>query len=923
MGEKYIFPEDVLKRDITKKITTHLSTVMHSPKLWLTLVIPPIAVIIIGLAVFAGSGLYPFGDKTLAWCDMHQQVLPLLLDFKDILEGKGNFLLNWQNAGGMNFLGVFLFFISSPFSLLVVFVDKADMMVFMNIMTLMKLAVCAITANAYFRTCHKKLDATYSALFSVMYAFSGYSMLFYQNTVWLDVMYFFPLLLIAFNSLIKHKRIGGLIFCLVGMLVLNYYLSYMVVLFTILFFGVYIFFNRKKGSTKGIASRFVIGCAVAALISAVVWLPSFIQYLSSARGANVIKGLFESPVFAGIYTNLPLIFCTGFSVAAFIVYFLRRKSKNSRFYAVMAFLMLLPVVFEPINKMWHTGDYMAFPMRYGYMTTLMMLTFAAVKLSHAKPEDYADKSKKGYLSGILVASVAFFGFTILYYCNFKNGLDSYVSTLWGSAESFCLLIIIFCGFTALYVVTMAFGVFRKLTFRSVAAVLSVIVVAECVFNANVYIGAAAYTPVKYNNAIELEGKIPQDDDFYRVKLSQWPKKYFDANLIGGLGYPTIAHYTSLTSEHYMYAMKRLGYSSYWMEVTGNGGTALTDSVMNIKYYVEKFSAREPVIYRDRNYSIYESDYYLPLGIVTDSDLSQCEELPAAERMVIQEYFAGNLLNTDNDLLFTKYEHTGEKNVRYTYRDGMYYFTPKSNVRTATLSYKLKIADKQSLYFDCFDLVSRNISEHINGSFAIYVNGIKLDLSFPNQDSNGLLYLGTFENESVSIDVDVNNSTYCSSFGIFGLSLDKLEKAINTTKTADLTVDGRKISGTVDDAKDGQWLFLSVPYDSGFSATVNGHKAEIYRCMTGFMALKLEEGHNDIALSFLPKGFKEGALLTSGGLVALALYIIFRKKIAVLCERVDGVCRIGVYVLLCGVLLIVYILPFIISAIGNVYSLINQ
>ena len=54
MGEKYIFPEDVLKRDITKKITTHFNTVIHSPKLWLTLIIPPIAVIIIGLAVFAG-----------------------------------------------------------------------------------------------------------------------------------------------------------------------------------------------------------------------------------------------------------------------------------------------------------------------------------------------------------------------------------------------------------------------------------------------------------------------------------------------------------------------------------------------------------------------------------------------------------------------------------------------------------------------------------------------------------------------------------------------------------------------------------------------------------------------------------------------------------------------------------------------------
>lgn len=911
-----------MKRDITKNFSLHLSKLIHSPKLLLTLIIPPIAVIVIGLAVFAGSGLYPFGDKTLAWCDMHQQVLPLLLDFKDILEGKGDFLFNWQNAGGMNFLGVFLFFISSPFSLLVVFVDKADMMVFMNIMTLMKMAVCAITANAYFRTCHKKLDVTYSALFSVMYSFSGYAMLFYQNTVWLDVMYFFPLMLIAFNSLIKRKRIGGLIFCLVGMLVLNYYLSYMAVLFTILFFGVYLFLNRKKGSTKGIAPRFIIGCGIAALISAVVWLPSFVQYLSSARGANVIKGLFESAVFAGIYTNLPLIFCTGFSVAAFIVYFLRRKSKDSRFYAIMAFLTLLPVVFEPINKMWHTGDYMAFPMRYGYMTTLMMLTYAAVKLSHTKPDDYAKKSKKGYLIGITAASLAFFGFSIWYYCKFRYGLDSYVSTLWGSSESFFLLIIIFCGFTALYVLAMAFGVFKKLTFKAVCSVLAVIVVAESVFNANVYIGAAAYTPVKYNNAIELEGKIPEDEDFYRVKLAQWPKKYFDANLIGGLGYPTIAHYTSLTSEHYMYAMKRLGYSSYWMEVTGNGGTALTDAVMNIKYYVEKFSAREPVVYRDKNYSIYESEYYLPLGIVTDSDLSQCGELPQAERIVIQEYFAKNLLNTNNELLFTEYEHTGEKNVRYVYRDGMYYFTPQSDTRIATLSYKLKIGEKQALYFDCFDLVSRNIKEHINDSFAIYVNGVKSDLSFPNQDSNGLLYLGTFENENVSIDVDVNNSTYCSSFGIYGLSLDKLTKAINNTKTADLTVDGGNISGTVSGAKEGQWLFLSVPYDSGFSAKVNNKDAEIYRCMTGFMAIKLDEGNNDIAISFCPKGLKPGIVLSVCGFATLALYIVLRKKILYVAEKLDGVCRVGVYALLIAVLAAVYVLPLIISIIGNVYSLIN-
>ena len=105
------------------------------------------------------------------------------------------------------------------------------------------------------------------------------------------------------------------------------------------------------------------------------------------------------------------------------------------------------------------------------------------------------------------------------------------------------------------------------------------------------------------------------------------------------------------------------------------------------------------------------------------------------------------------------------------------------------------------------------------------------------------------------------------------SLDKLEKAINKTKTADLKVDGGKISGTADNAKSGQWLFLSVPYDSGFSATINGKSAEIYRSMSGFMAVKLEEGKNDITFSFCPKGLKPGIVLSVAGFAALALYII--------------------------------------------------
>ena len=60
---------------------------------------------------------------------------------------------------------------------------------------------------------------------------------------------------------------------------------------------------------------------------------------------------------------------------------LRCARGNGRFkeaYTLVLFvLMLIPVIVEPINKIWHTGSYQAFPGRYGYILVLLGLCLAA------------------------------------------------------------------------------------------------------------------------------------------------------------------------------------------------------------------------------------------------------------------------------------------------------------------------------------------------------------------------------------------------------------------------------------------------------------------------------------------------------------------------------------------------------------------
>ena len=208
--------------------------------------LPPLVVLGFLSAVFACYGLFPFGGNTLSWCDMDQQVLPLLMDWKDILEGNGSLFLNLQNAGGMNFWGVFLFFLSSPFSFLVAFVEKSDFWYFANLLVAMKMAVCSVTAAVFFRKRFPALDWPAGVMLSVMYACSGYALLYYQNVVWLDVMYLFPLFLLALLRLAEREKPLAYILALSAMLTVHFYLSYMLVIFLILASGIWLFTLPKE-----------------------------------------------------------------------------------------------------------------------------------------------------------------------------------------------------------------------------------------------------------------------------------------------------------------------------------------------------------------------------------------------------------------------------------------------------------------------------------------------------------------------------------------------------------------------------------------------------------------------------------------------------------------------------------------------------
>ncbi len=74
------------------------------------------------------------------------------------------------------------------------------------------------------------------------------------------------------------------------------------------------------------------------------------------------------------------------------------------------------------------------------------------------------------------------------------------------------------------------------------------------------------------------------------------------------------------------------------------------------------------------------------------------------------------------------------------------------------------------------------------------------------------------------------------------------------------------------------VFFSVPYDKGWTATVNGNPVDVERVSNGFMAVRAEAGENTIEFAYETPGLRAGAIITFGGILLLAAYLLLGKKL---------------------------------------------
>ncbi len=877
-----------------------------------TCLMAPLCVLAFFAAFFALFGIYPFGGYSFSWCDMDQQVIPFMAQLKDILNGQGSFFLSMENAGGMNFWGVFLFFLASPFSFLVIFVQKQDLSLFMNVLVVLKLAACALCANVYFRYKTPRLFPPLQLILSVMYAFCGYGLLYYQNVMWLDIMYLFPLLLMALDLLLQKGRPALYIVVLTLCVLLQFYLSYMVVLCVLLFTAAHFCIYRRE-MQKNTAVLFYVSSLLSALLSAPGWFPALLQFFNSARTANVVQSIAQGGFVTHIYTVIPLILCTAVLLPAFFASLCcLKKDRQVRLYFIMLLLTAIPLVVEPVNKMWHAGNYMSFPARYAYMTAFFGLAMFGHILEHTCNREAVHLRAKTRFCPALVfctATVLCAAATLVLYRNFEN-VRAYTKTLWGDQKSFFTLLaaaLILCAGYGLVVFLLQK---KKLSAKAAAMGLCILLLCECGLNGTVYIAAARHSDDSYRTVMDLEGKI-KDTGFYRVKTE---KKLFDVNLLGAMGYNSLNHYSSLTSQDFLKLMKKLGYSSYWMEVSSSGGTLFSDMLLSHQYTVFN-GEKENAVYQNKAFSIVRSAFSLSPALVATADLSSQRALPEASRFAVQQALFSSLFGearlfeayAPDQILAADMQTGNGKKVEVTL---------DSPQKEGRLLYQIAVRGRQTLYFDCFDKIRPALLEEINDSTSVSVNGVCLTQSYPSQADNGILCLGSFENETVQVEIQLRESVCCTSFGVYGLKEEVLNHALQDARECAVEVSANRITAQTN-GKDGQFVFFAIPYSDGFTAQVNGEKTQIFQVYGDFMAIKLPPGGGTVTLTFIPPGLTLGLCLAAGGLLGVFLLFFIKRKFTAWQARAGRPAAILLVVLGSAVFAAVYIAPVAIYLASNI------
>lgn len=831
------------------------------------------------LVIYAVNGIFPFGSGSVVCDDMVQQTISNYTYFWDYLRsgGKLSLMFNWETAAGAQILTTG-FYILKPWEIIFSLIVPRDGIVNGISFLLIFKIVMAAESMLFFLRKKFKIPSFWQVFLSLCYALSSFIVIYYTNMGWIDAAFMLPFIVLAFMYMCDTGKWWPYVLILTYSLTLSLYIAYMLFLFLFLVGGLYMMFIQPKETRKTAVVRFGITSVLSLAMSAVITVPTIYYMLGSTRYSikseeTTLDTLLKILKATNTYPNVKyaLLF-VGSAVlwAMFIVLLVNfsHNKKKSLFFTLSLLVLLLPALFENINLIWHVGSYVGFPLRYLYMLSFVLVCAAAYCIHSGSAIEFFS-GKKTVIPVIISLISGAAGILLMYFKAYEHK---------DAVE----------GLTYRYIFTENAGMYISIAFflmlvsyifaltiknKKIGYVLvSLFMIAETGMCADVSIGTNSnkdgvlpmysLTFVDRANAIAEDLNL-ENDNLTRIKDHD---TYLNSNYPMFFKFPAMSNFTHLVSEDLTTSMRALGYSQVYTRVLDNSGTLLSDALLNIKYTFSKKDLdpdEYTYMYGVGDSKLYSYNYTLPVGLIVNEDFVNTDIVANDDPFVsTNELFKalggeGNLITTDEKTFSTDSSSA----------DG-----------TGVYEMNIKVEGRRHVYLNVETAKGRKVS---NGSLQISLNGKTLDLTYfgskanyryPNNFFNGMLDLGVFEDEELTVTVgqwkDIGDWLKLTSGQADYTKLGEL--CSKEHPHADVTTGARSLTAKAAADSDGEYLFLPVNDDPGWTCKVNGKETELNYAMGSFLAVKLEKGENTVELTFLPHGLKTGAVIS---LISLAVFII--------------------------------------------------
>ena len=347
----------------------------------------------------------PFGENTICVWDCNIQYIPILTEFSEKIKSGSSLLYSFHGGLGFDFYLTICYYLLSPFSFIALLFNSENMVYAAQIIIVLKMCLINITMIFYLR----KKEIKNPVVFSLIYSFCYFFIVYKSNFMWLDSIALFPLILYSLDNIENKKNRILYILFLTLSIIFNFYIGLIICIFITIYFLINLLYSKN---IKRKIIYFVSTSILSTIIAAFVLIPSA-TYLLNNNTANNIE--FTSDIFKGIMPfsimnisletlKYPMIFSTITILFLIPVYFLNNKiNKIEKIKNGIILCVLLSGFLFSIPNFILSGFYNVngFPFRYAFIFIFFIINITAQATKYIKEIN----NSKIIISAIIISAL--------------------------------------------------------------------------------------------------------------------------------------------------------------------------------------------------------------------------------------------------------------------------------------------------------------------------------------------------------------------------------------------------------------------------------------------------------------------------------------------------------------------------------------